>query len=85
MEAEFKYQLGRAIALRRKECELSKQRFALMIGISRVTLRRIEDGTGNPTVDILLKVAEGLGTDLYTLIHRAEGIDDSVEYRIIDI
>ncbi|MDO4400699.1 MAG: helix-turn-helix transcriptional regulator [Coriobacteriia bacterium] len=80
MDADFKHKLGAAIKERRRICGLSKQKLALMIGINRLTLRRIEEGIGNPTLDVLLKICDGLDTSLASLTARAEGREPDYIY-----
>lgn len=45
----------------RKAAGISKTTFSLMTGISRPYLNDIEDGSANPTVDMLERIANGLG------------------------
>lgn len=48
--------------------------FAYMIGINRLTLRKIERGDANPRLDILLKIAHGLNVPLSTLFLEGEAL-----------
>lgn len=72
MEDAFKKKFGEAVRKRRNECGLSKQSLSLMIGINRLTLRRIEAGEANPTLDVLRKLAGGLDISLAKLFLQAE-------------
>lgn len=38
-----------------------------MIGVSRLYLGNIESGAANPTVDVLERIADGLGTSVSAL------------------
>ena len=66
--------LGAAIRMRRAKENLGKEQFAQMIGINRLTLRKIETGLANPQLDILIKIAGGLNVPLSTLFAEGEGI-----------
>ncbi len=72
MNDAFKIGLGRAIRMQRAACGLTKQRLSLMVGVNRITLRKIEQGEANPTLDVLRKIADGLETPLHTLIAAGE-------------
>lgn len=58
----LKTQLGTTIARLRSEFGVSQASFALMVGVSRKYLIDIESGKANPTVDMLERIAGGLGT-----------------------
>lgn len=58
----LKTQLGTTIASLRSEANMSKNSFALMVGVSRKYLIDIESGKANPTVDMLERIAGGLDT-----------------------
>lgn len=66
--AEFRQRLGVRIASLRAESGMSQRQFALMLELDRVTLNRIESGTGNPTLGTLERIASGLGLSLAQLI-----------------
>lgn len=63
--------LGKRIKALRKENKLTQERLALMIGVERSHLSRVESGDRNPSFDLLEKIAESLGTTLSELF---EGI-----------
>ncbi|WP_232050904.1 helix-turn-helix domain-containing protein [Arabiibacter massiliensis] len=44
----------------RKEAKINKKRFALMVGIGRPFLNKIEDGTANPRLDVIVRIADAL-------------------------
>lgn len=61
MDAEYKQCLGRVLKSHRLANGLTMQKVCLMCDLDRLTLRKIENGTGNPTLNILIRLAEGLG------------------------
>lgn len=48
----------------RKARKLSQQEVADIIGVKRPNITRFENGTYNPTLDMLVKIAEALDMDL---------------------
>lgn len=71
----YKKNLGNKIRMTRRSHGISVERFALMVGIDRNYLRDVEYGRANPTIDILIKIAEGLEMtvwELMTLNYQAE-------------
>lgn len=48
---------------------ISVERFALMVGIDRNYLRDIEYGRANPTVDVMVKISNGLATPVWELMN----------------
>ena len=66
--AEFRRQLGVRIASLRAGRGMSQRQFALVLELDRVTLNRIESGSGNPTLGTLERIAEGLGISLSELL-----------------
>jgi transcriptional regulator with XRE-family HTH domain len=55
---------GRRIQEIRKQKRLSQEQTAEKAGISSNYLSRIECGKENPTLDMLIKLGEAIGTDL---------------------
>ena len=55
--------LGLAIKNRRKELGITQPHLAEVAGVSVNTLYKIEKGQGNPTVEVLVKVADVLGME----------------------
>ena len=66
---DFKRDLGIRIAQLRSERGMSQRRFALVLELDRVTLNRIEAGKGNPTIDTLARIAQGLYVSLEELLN----------------
>lgn len=60
--------IGQRVREMREEQGLGKSEFALMIGISRPYLNRIEKGTANVTVKMLVRVAAGLDVSVLDLL-----------------
>ena len=79
MDNNLKIGLGTAIRMRRAKENLGKERFALMIGINRLTLRKIEAGTANPQLDIVMRIASGLNVSLSALFAEAEALARELE------
>lgn len=56
--------VGQRIRALREEDNLTQEQLALMIGVGRSYLAKVEAGSRNATVDFLEKVAQGLDTTL---------------------
>ena len=56
--------VGHAIRNRRRELGITQPHLAEVAGISTNTLYKLEKGQGNPTLDVLNKLAEVLGMEL---------------------
>lgn len=61
-------QLAQRIAAIRASQHLSGRKFALMIGISRSYLHRLETADASPTFDMLERIAAGLGIPVEKLV-----------------
>ena len=72
MNEKYKSGFGEAVRMQRAVCNLTKERLSLMVGINRLTLRRIESGDANPTLDVMYRISEGLGVPLSEFIAQAE-------------
>lgn len=57
-------QFGETIKERRKELGITQPHLAELANISTNTLYKLERGKGNPSLDILVKLAEVLGLEL---------------------
>lgn len=66
--------LGRNVTRLRKQAKLTKQKFALMVGVGRPFLNRIESGTGDPRLSIIRRLADALETTPQDLLtdHEAQ-------------
>lgn len=56
--------LGRTLKRRRKELRITQPHLAELANISTNTLYKLERGKGNPSLDVLNKLAEVLGMEL---------------------
>ncbi len=56
--------LGETLRNRRKELKITQPHLAELAGISTNTLYKLERGQGNPTLEVLNKLAEVLGLEL---------------------
>ena len=56
--------LGEIIKKRRKELNITQPHLAELAKVSTNTLYKLERGQGNPSLDVLNKLAEGLGLEL---------------------
>lgn len=59
--------IGQRIRALREANNLSQEQLALMTGVGRSYLAKVEAGNRNATVDFLEKIAIGLGTTLGSL------------------
>ena len=60
--------IGEAIKGRRKELRITQPHLAELAQISTNTLYKLERGQGNPTLDVLTKLAEVLGLELKLVV-----------------
>ena len=56
--------IGDSFKLRRKELRITQPMLAEIAQVSVNTIYKLERGTGNPTLDILIKIGEVLGLEL---------------------
>ena len=63
---------GVAVARRRRAMGLTWRKLGTRCGVSANTIRNVERGTGSSRLDIVGRVAQGLGTPLSRLIREAE-------------
>ena len=66
-QKDCKLALGETVRRLRNEQGLSLRKFGLMIGMDYSYLFDIEHGTANATVDVLSKIAGGLGVSIKDL------------------
>lgn len=62
--------IGETIRLRRKELGITQPDLADLAGISINTLYKLERGQGNPSLDVITKVATILGMQLKLEINK---------------
>ncbi|HMQ63172.1 MAG TPA: helix-turn-helix transcriptional regulator [Flavilitoribacter sp.] len=56
--------IGEIIKTRRRELKITQPHLAELAGVSVNTLYKLERGQGNPTLEIINKLAEVLGMEL---------------------
>jgi transcriptional regulator with XRE-family HTH domain len=61
----------RLLAARREKVDVSKNVLAQRTGLSRAAIRLIEKRERKPTLHSLLRIAEGLGVELWKVIQAA--------------
>jgi transcriptional regulator with XRE-family HTH domain len=64
--------LGRAVRARREQLGMSADELAGAAGISRQRIHALETGQLDPTYELLLALAEGLGIEPSALVSLAE-------------
>jgi transcriptional regulator with XRE-family HTH domain len=69
--------LGRAIQLEREEHGMTPAELAAAAGVKRRRLAALEAGRHDPTYDLLVSLAQGLGVRLSTFPIRAEALSPS--------
>lgn len=57
-------QIGERIKARRRELRVTQPHLAELAGVSVNTVCKVERGQGNPTLGVLLRIAEILGLEL---------------------
>lgn len=57
-------ELGKTIRARRKELKITQPRLAELAEVNINTVLRLEKGLANPTLEVLLKIADILGMEL---------------------
>jgi transcriptional regulator with XRE-family HTH domain len=72
MAASLKVRFGRAVRKLRTEADYSQESFADAIGVHRTYMGTLERGRGNPSLDIIAKIARGLGIGLAELFQAVE-------------
>ena len=69
--------IGARIKTLRIENGLSQQKLALMVGVERSYLAKLEAGKRNATIDCFEKIADGLGVSLIELLQDAFGTSNT--------
>ena len=70
--AALKVRFGRAVRTLREEADYSQESFADAIGVHRTYMGTLERGKGNPSLDVIAKIARGLGISLAQLFEAVE-------------
>lgn len=66
--------VARNVRLLREQRGLSLAELARQAGLAKQTLSKLEQGTGNPTVDTLFSIAEALGVPVTRLVAEREQV-----------
>ncbi len=64
MKEEREYKLPEVLYKLLAEHNMTQQQLAEKSGVHQVNISRIENGTGNPSVETLQKLAKGMGKKL---------------------
>ena len=72
MNATYKQLMGDVLAERRRAAKINKRQLSMMIGLSRLTIRKIEAGDTNPSIDVLLRITQGIGVPLSEVLRDCE-------------
>ncbi|MGH7534111.1 MAG: helix-turn-helix domain-containing protein [Gemmatimonadales bacterium] len=70
--ASLKVRFGRTIRALREQAGYSQENFADAIGVHRTYMGTLERGRGNPSLDMIARVARGLGVSLAKLFEAVE-------------
>ena len=62
--------IGKTIRQRRKELRITQPHLAELATVSVNTLYKVERGQGNPSLDVLTKLAEVLGLELTLTVRK---------------
>lgn len=61
---EPEYEIISSLIDARKSCNITQKQLSESTGIAQSDISKIENGSGNPTLKILQRLAEGLGMNL---------------------
>lgn len=61
---EPEYEIISSLIYARKACNITQKQLSENTGIAQSDISKIENGSGNPTIKILQRLAEGLGMNL---------------------
>ena len=70
--ASLNARFGRTVRALRSEAGYSQESFADAIGVHRTYMGKLERGDGNPTLDMIVRVAKGLRLSLSELFQAVE-------------
>lgn len=63
-------EIGQSLKYRREFLNISQQYLSEMSGVALRTIRNVERGEGNPSFDVLFRIAEILGMDITTQVKK---------------
>lgn len=63
-KVQEEYTIVKAVLDARKRAQLTQQQLADKTGIDRTDISKLENGKTNPTINLLQRIAEGLGMSL---------------------
>jgi transcriptional regulator with XRE-family HTH domain len=72
MPASLNVRFGRAVRGLRAQAGYSQESFADAIGVHRTYMGTLERGQGNPTLDMIVRIARGLKLSLPRLFEAVE-------------
>jgi DNA-binding XRE family transcriptional regulator len=70
--ASLRIRFGRAVRRLRGEADYSQESFADAIGVHRTYMGTLERGRGNPSLDVIAKIARGLEISIADLFEAVE-------------
>ena len=77
-------EVGARIRLLRTRRDMSQYEFAELIGVSRIHVANVEAGKGNPSIDMLIDIAERMDVSLdYLILGRKNIVDAKLELRAV--
>ena len=74
--ASLNTRFGRTVRARRAKAGYSQESFADAIGVHRTYMGTLERGDGNPTLDMIARIARGLDlslSELFTAVEKDTG------------
>lgn len=70
--------IGKKIQLKRQELGLYQSELANLVGVNQPQISRIEKGTRNPSIELLLKISKALKCDLNYFTEEASAWAESL-------
>jgi transcriptional regulator with XRE-family HTH domain len=68
VDEPLRQRIGRVLRQERNRLGLSASELARRAGVSKASVSQLESGTGNPSVELLWALADGLGVPFATLV-----------------
>jgi transcriptional regulator with XRE-family HTH domain len=72
---DYRRVLAQNVSVRRKALGLSQEQLGFETGIDRTYISGIERGVRNPSLDLIVKIAERLGKTPADLLRQRKGAD----------